>query len=301
MSDQAELEAMEPEKLAGKLARYPGPRYRKAYLADLLASGNRFRVAGNARGAGYCFAKVAQALASVPGGPDMPEAAGPAEADGMDASASTDLSSDLSSGPKPAASKPRAPRAKAPEKPISPTERFRRQWRLERIKDAEQVLFRHSDRLSALEKQSYGERLERMRQSALAITTSAQSDRLDAGLLDLRRRLYQRVLKSQKISLSRRRMPVTLARLALPPAQPAPRNPSGLPALPAPPEAKAGRKKAVPPAAKVQVDSQWQPVTGPYNDRYNMEELLSLIAEADAAWVQEFLDLFRGLAGLPQG
>jgi hypothetical protein len=29
-----------------------------------------------------------------------------------------------------------------------------------------------------------------------------------------------------------------------------------------------------------------------------MEDLLSLIADADAAWVQEFLDLYRGLADL---
>jgi hypothetical protein len=37
---------------------------------------------------------------------------------------------------------------------------------------------------------------------------------------------------------------------------------------------------------------------GPYHDRYNMEDLLTLIADADAAWVQEFLDLYRGLADI---
>ncbi|HKP95489.1 MAG TPA: hypothetical protein VJ385_07015 [Fibrobacteria bacterium] len=221
------------EGLAEKLARYPGPAYRKAYLAGLLAGGARFLAAGDERGARYCFGKVAEGLNES------------------------------------------APRAEPGEKPLPVTERIRRQWRSERLADAENVLGRHAARLSELERKSYRERLDKLRQSGLAASTAAQSDKADAGILELRRRLYRRVLKSQKISLARQRMPVTLARLALPSSHPVPR-PEG--------------------PGKVRVDAQWQPVVGPYNDRYNMEDLLGLIADADAAWVQEFLDLYRGLA-----
>lgn len=306
-------EAIAPEGLAGKLARYPGPRYRKAYLADLLASGDRFQQAGNARGAGYCYAKVAEALSAVA---DMDENA---STKGMglepaDPEAGTEISSeppagpaqDAQSGPNPGpeappAAQPRAERAKPKEKPLSPTERFRRQWRLERLKDAENVLLKHGNRLSVLENNSYRDRLEKLRLSGQAAHTSAQSDKADAGLLELRRRLYQRVLKSQQLSLSRQRMPVTLARLALPPAHPGSRFGEGKPAFSSPGasavEAESRKRKSLP-APNVRVKTEWQPATGPYNDRYNIEDVLSLIADADAAWVQEFLDLFRGLAGL---
>lgn len=270
-----DAQSAEAEALAGKLAGYPGPVYRKAYLANLLQSGIRFGEAGNLRGARYCFSKVAEGLEEFPAetSESHPDPESPEAASAQDSA--------------PTERKPRAPRAKPKEKPVSPTERFRRQWRLERLKDAENVLNKHAGRLSSLENQSYRERLEKLRQSGQSATTAVQSDKADAGLLDLRRRLYQRVLKSQKISLARQRMPVTLARLALPPAQPGLKSPGP----------NAGIRTNPPvPSSKVRVDTEWQPVTGPYNDRYNMEDLLSLIADADAAWVQEFLDLYRGLA-----
>jgi hypothetical protein len=42
----------------------------------------------------------------------------------------------------------------------------------------------------------------------------------------------------------------------------------------------------------------WQPVTGPYNDRSNLEELLSVLGAADPAWVEEFLELYGDLIAL---
>jgi hypothetical protein len=42
----------------------------------------------------------------------------------------------------------------------------------------------------------------------------------------------------------------------------------------------------------------WQPITGPYNDRYNLEELLGVIGTADPAWVEEFMELYGGLMAL---
>ncbi|MEO7427658.1 MAG: hypothetical protein ABI036_20915 [Fibrobacteria bacterium] len=291
--DAVQGEAPEPEGFAERLARFPGPGYRKAYLADLLASGNRFRAAGNARGAEYCYAKVAEALAACGGVPST------SASDSMASQAESDAASPPGSSPdsRPQA-KPPAPRSQPKEKPLTPTERFRRQWRLERIRDSENVLAKHAGRLSLLEHQSYRDRLEKLRQSGQAAMTSLQSDKADAALLELRRRLYQRVLKSQRLALSRRRMPVTLARLALPPIQPGVRSAAAAapvaPAVPALP-VKAGKKL---PVVKARVDTEWQSATGPYNDRYNMEDLLGLVADADAAWVQEFLDLYRGLAGL---
>jgi hypothetical protein len=200
--------------------------------------------------------------------------------------------------------KSRAPR-KPKEKPLTATEKFRREWRIQHIKDAENVLARHGGRLSALEIKSYRERLEKLRQAGLSAETAAQSDRADANILDLRRRLYQRVLKSQRISLARRHSPVTLERLALPPSRPGART-GQTPRLPGPagPQAAApagkAKGKAVAKAVQVQTEAEWQAVVGPYNDRYNMEDLLSLIAGNDAAWVQEFLELYRGLAGVQE-
>lgn len=282
--------------LAGKLASYPGPAYRKAYLKNLLESGSCFLSAGNARGAEYCFAKVAEALRGQPasGLDGSPDSASEEGAENAQDSGSAAASPEDSAAAVPVERKPRAPRAKPKEKPLSATERVRRQWRLERIKDAETVLFKHAGRLSELESQSYRERLEKLRQSGQAASTAAQSDKADAGLLELRRRLYRRVLKSQRLSLSRQRMPVTLARLALPPSG----LQSGSRALV---PGSAGKGPAKPGAqSKVRVDTEWQPVVGPYNDRYNMEDLLSLVADADASWVQEFLDLYRGLAGMQE-
>jgi hypothetical protein len=319
-------EGMEPasagDGLAAKLARYPGPAWRKAYLAKLLENGRRFESAGNQRAALYCFGKVGEgieaaveaadagteedgstgteagALAesgheSADSGSHTEDAASSASADDADASRTGA-----------AADRPRKPRAqrKPKEKPLTATEKFRREWRLQHIKDAESVLSRHGGRLSALEVKSYRDRLEKLRQTGLAASTQNQSDRADAGILELRRRLYQRVLKSQRISLARRYSPVTLERLALPPARPG-AKPVQSPEQPAPgaiaPAPKA-KGKAAAKAVQVQTEAEWQAVVGPYNDRYNMEDLLGLIAENDAAWVQEFLDLYRNLAGVQE-
>jgi hypothetical protein len=274
--------------LEGKLSRYPGAVFRKAYLADLLASGKRFQESGNSRGAEYCFAKVEEALrefAAITDEEDVADDALDAQAGTEDSVAAPAPDAPGTTAPKPpkAPSAPRT-RAKAKERPLSATERVRRQWRLERIKDAETVLEKHGGRLSALENKAYREKLEKLRHAGMAANSPSQSDKADSGLLELRRRLYGRVLKSQKISLNRRRMPVTLGRLALPPATPGARQGSG--------------NLPVPTGGAVRVDTAWQPVIGPYNDRFNMEDLLSLIADADAAWVEEFLDLYRGLAGL---
>lgn len=214
------------DALARALAATALPGWRKAYLSNLIASGDRFAAAGNSRGAEYCFAKVEEALpAEVP--------AAPAE-------------------------------TAAPESPATPGDRMRRQWRQDRIKLAEGVLSRHGGRLSSLEQQSYKERLGKLRQAS---AQPSQAGKADAGLLDLRRRLYQRVLKSQKIALVRKRAPVP-ERGAAP--------------LPVPQATLAA----------------WQPVTGPYNDRYNLEELLGVIGDADPAWVEEFLELYGGLMAL---
>lgn len=190
----------------------------------------------------------------------------------------------------------RKPRAKPKERPLTPTEAFRRNWRLDRIKDAEAILNKHGARLSALEFKAYREKLEKLREegSSAAAATAAKADRIDAGLQELRTRLYGRVLKSQRLSLRGRCMPMTLARLALAPADRSarPARESGLAPLPT------RVSPATAPGTSVRVDAAWQPVIGPYNDRYNMEDLLGLIAEADPAWVEEFLDLYRGLSGM---
>ena len=154
--------------------------------------------------------------------------------------------------------------AAAPEAPAAPGDRMRRQWRQDRIQLAEDVLSRHGGRLSSLEQQSYKERLGKLRQAS---SHPAQAGKADAGLLDLRRRLYQRVLKSQKIALVRKRAPVPER---------------GSAPLPVPQATMAA----------------WQTVTGPYNDRYNLEELLGVIGDADPAWVEEFLELYGGLMAL---
>lgn len=198
------------------------PAWRKAYLANLIASGERFHAAGNARGADYCFGKVAEALR------DLPTAAQAAQA------------------------------SRPPDRAADP---IRSRWRQDRIGHAEKVLEAHGARLSPLEQQAYRERLDKLRQDA---EQPSQAVKADAGLLDLRRRLYQRVLKSQKVSLLRKRSPVRPAR--------------------------SPRLSATPTA--------WQAVIGPYNDRSNIEELLSVIGGADPAWVEEFLELYGSLLGL---
>lgn len=223
------------ERLLQALSAAALPAWRKAYLANLIASGKRFSESGNARGADYCFAKVEEALRGLPATEASPGASAPAS-----------QAQSLSSVP-----------------PLRSSDGMRSRWREDRLGHAEKVLRTHGGRLSPLEKQSYRERLEKLRQEA---GQPSQAGKSDAGLLDLRRRLYQRVLKAQKISLVLKRAPAA--------ARPAQRL----------------RPSATPTA--------WQPVTGPYNDQSNLEELLSVIGGADPAWVEEFLELYGGLINL---
>jgi hypothetical protein len=228
-----------------KLARYRGPAFRKAYLESLLEAAARFRAAGNPRGAGYCLGKVAAALA--------------------DALPDTETGGSAVDG------------GKAPgQPPDSHFDRLRAQWRSERLSAAENILSRHGGMLSALEYRTFGDKLGKLRQAA---GNGPAGTKADSILLELRRRLYARVLKSRKVALKRKRMPVSLARIAMQPRDAA--GGSGLP---------------VPVASAQGIPTQ--PPIGPYNDRLNMEDILTLVAEADATWVEEFLDLFRGLAGL---
>jgi len=237
-------EAGPVEVLTAKLAGYDGPVFRKAYLASFLEAASRFRSAGNTRGEEYCLAKVASALGNADPGPAGFSQGGKAAGDRRDAAA----------------------------------EKLGGQWRSERLSAAENILSRHGGMLSALEYRVFGEKLGKLRESAGAGPAAAKADTM---LLELRRRLYARVLKSRKVALKRMRMPVSLARLAVlsPGASEAPG--SGLPVTIAPSQA-----------------SPSQPPIGPYNDRLNMEDVLALVADADATWVEEFLDLYRGLAGL---
>ena len=229
------------EKLAQGLAAAALPSWRKAYLGNLIVSGARFADAGNVRGAEYCFAKVEEALQALL--PVAIQAGVPAS----EASASDPASTESGTSSVPA----------------RPGDIMRRQWRNDRIKLAEDVLDKHSGRLSSLESQTYRDRLAKLRQTG---SQPSQAGKADAGLLDLRRRLYQRVLKSQKISLARKRAPEA--------------------------------ERFHPPVPVSATAAAWQPVTGPYNDRYNLEELISLIGGVDPAWVEEFMDLYRGMMGL---
>lgn len=196
------------EDLAGKLAGYGGPAYRKAYLARLLDSARDFSRAGDAKAAAYCFEKVEAGLA--------------------EASAVASVAAET-----------------RPEKPF---DRVRLRWQGEAVRSVEAVLERHGDRLSTLEKKSFRDRIDRVK----------ASERGDATLPDLRRRLYTRVLKAQKSGfIGRRRSLISELTLA-----------------------------------------SFEGPVGPYNDRLNMQGLLDTVAAADAAWVEEFLDLYRDLAGL---
>jgi hypothetical protein len=90
------------------------------------------------------------------------------------------------------------------------------------------------------------------------IEKAKTSERPEITLPDLRRRLYTRVLRAQK---------------------------SGL----------AGRRRGMLSDAMA---ATFEGPVGPYNDRLNMQGLLDTVGAADAAWVEEFLDLYRDLAGL---
>lgn len=48
----------------------------------------------------------------------------------------------------------------------------------------------------------------------------------------------------------------------------------------------------------VPVQAQFAGPIGPYNDRQNLEGVLGLLAQGDPAWVEEFLELYQGLADL---
>ncbi len=214
------------EALAGKLAGYPGPAHRRAYLDGLLRSGMGFLRSGNGRSAAYCLDKVSAAL----------------EAEASAASAGADSGSADSAAPE-------AGRA-------APLDGLRARWREERVRDAASVLERHGRRLTALERKAYRDGLAKWNRT-LAGSGEAAARRADLALSDLRRRLYGRILKSQKAVLVRRSGP-----------------------------------------GFVPVQAQFAGPIGPYNDRQNLEGVLGLLAQGDPAWVEEFLELYQGLADL---
>lgn len=242
------------ERLMGKLARYPGPAFRRAYLASLLESGSRLAAAGDSRSAAYCFDKVADGLKNV-AEPGM--------------------------SPETVESRPAVAAAK------SPLELLRHQWRKDRLLDAEAVLRRQGGRLSPLENQIYRDKLDKLRASPTA--------KVDANLLELRRQLYRRVLKSQKVSLRRKAMPASALRHAflLPGAAP-----TGSATAGASPNTNPAASMDMPDSPAQARPSGFQTIIGPYNDRYNLGDMLTLMAQADATWVEEFLDLYKGLSDL---
>lgn len=250
------------EELAGKLARFSGPTFRKAYLSNLLASGSRLSVAGDLRSGSYCFEKVGQALKSLVLNPD------PVSHSGEKPTSANTHGNASENGSEDASELSAEVTAETPEPPL---EKLRHHWRKDRLLDAEAVLRRQGGRLSTLENKIYGERLEKLKASGKQPTSKSQSGKLDASLLDLRTQLYRRVLKSQKVSLRQKRAPGsgTLRQSLL-----LPKNSKD--------------------AAITRLDA----IVGPYNDRYNIADLLTLISHADAVWVEEFLDLYRGLLDL---
>jgi len=286
LATMAPLSATLSEKLAEKLARYPGPAYRKAYLANLMASGNRLTEAGNARAAAYCFEKVGEALKDV-----ADREAGEPDSESND----------------PSSNHPHASRPKAAQKAETPLEILRHQWRKDRLLDAEAVLRRQGGRLSSLENRIYRDKLDKLRSTAAAgenAGTQSQTTKVDATLLELRRQLYRRVLKSQKVSLRRKAFSgASLAQaFLLPGASSTAVSPTASPTS----ASLAGSGLAANPAASMDLPESpaqarptgFQTIVGPYNDRYNLGDMLTLMAQADATWVEEFLDLYRGLADL---
>lgn len=228
------------EDLQGRLARYPGPAFRKAYIANLMASGSRLSASGDLRTGFYCFDKVAAALRDVgPVEPSSPE-------------------------PSPTLESIQTDRART-----SPLEILRHQWRRDRLLAVEVVLRRHGKRLSSLENQIYREKLDNLHSAGDKAVAPSHSRKVDGSLLDLRTQLYKRVLKSQKVSLRRRLSP-----------------------------AETLQKSLLLPATGATAPIALQTIIGPYNDRYNLGDLLTLMAQADAAWVEEFLDLYRDLRDL---
>lgn len=241
------------EALSTKLAGYPGPLYKRAYFQGLLGSGLSLLASGNARTAAYCLDKVEAGLR------EAAEIKAVCEADGEEVVA-TEVP----------ASHPASPsRSRATRKPKaagkSALERLRVDWREQRLRQAEDILTRHGSRLTSLERKAYRESLTKwskaVADAAGSPAASSAARRADHALLDLRRRLYARILKSQKAHIIR------LTR------------PAGSLAL-------------------VQVHEQFSGPIGPYNDRQNLEGVLTLLAGADPAWVEEFLELYQGLSDL---
>lgn len=225
------------EDIGRKLAGYSGPSYRKVYLSRMLKSGMDLLRAGNGRSAAYCLDKVESEL-----------------------QAAATVSSIAAAG---VAGHP-------PRETTRPLEALRQRWREERIRKAEAVLERHGPRLSSLERRMYRESLAKWSKPSRSSSegasqpsahlAAASDSRADYALQELRRRLYGRILKTQKADMSRR---------------------SG------------GRALALVPARE-----EFPGPVGPYNDRHNLEGVLNLLVQADPAWVEEFLDLYRKLAGL---
>lgn len=229
------IEAADParkrgEALAGKLAGYPGPAYRKAYLSRLLRSGLDHLRNGNVRTAEYCLGKVESELESA-------------------LSAAADLSASVPS-----------PGPEADTSPRHALERLRARWREERVRRTEAVLDRHGPRLSSLERKAYRDRLAGLSRPPAPGSVPGADARADSGLQDLRRRLYGRILKTQKSALARRRGAGGSALARVHETHPGP--------------------------------------IGPYNDLHNLEGVLDMLAQADPAWVEEFLELYRNLSGL---
>ena len=229
----------EAEMLIGKLTRYPGPAFRKAYFSQLLASGSQLNATGSTRAAAYCFKKVAEALV------DVPEEAIPTTPTG-------ELQND------------HAKTAPSELGQAAPLETLRHRWRNDRFRNAEAVLNRQASRLSALENQVYREKLDELKVAGDKAVTLLQATKVDDKLLELRRKLYKRVLVAQKVAIRVRPSPSTT-----------------LPEILGPGKA---------PASEF--------IVGPYNDRYNLGDLLTLIGKTDSPWVQEFLDLYRVLGSL---
>jgi hypothetical protein len=213
------------KELEGKLAGYPGPAYLKTYLARLLASGIGFAVSGDGRAAAYCFDKVEQ---------------------GLEAAVSVSA----------------AAAAEAPKPQDEPLARLRQRWRGEAVRSAEAVLAKHGRRLAPLELKSFRDRLEKAKAFSEGPGSEAGSER---ALPDLRRRLYARVLKSQKAGITGRSQRGGFGRGLL---------------------------------SELSAEPSFAGPVGPYNDRFNLQGLLEAVAGADPAWVEEFLDLYRDLAGL---
>lgn len=247
--------------LAEQLAGYRGPGYRKAYLARFLEDGRRFDAEGDARGARHCFDRVKAILETAP------------------------------------APSVQVENVAAGSRIVAPLERLHRRWREEGLRRAWDLLARHARRLSPLESEAYGKRLARFsspqepssnervnsdkripgdkridgEEKANVGTSrhpagprSEASIPLDTGTsqdtawMEFRRRLYRRILQSQKAALSFGK---------------------GLP-----------RKESIGTVSGRTV--------GPYNDRHNLEGLLDFIAGMEPAWVEEFTAHYRDLSRL---